>query len=187
MAYWTPARGNAAAGVLAPILATLAALGILAAAATVIILSLIPVYLPTKVVPRRTNDDNKHTFLIDSAQKMLTKVIDQRHIVYWTASSGNVTSSAWAPIVAILTILAILAVAAGVIVLALIPVYLPTKVIPRRTNATTTTTTMTTTTTTRTTTTTTTTLAPTTLSHTTFAFVHRSMSHEDFELFEIVE
>ena len=44
----------AAAG-LAPILGTLAALGILAVAATVIVLSLIPVYLPTKVIPRRTN------------------------------------------------------------------------------------------------------------------------------------
>ncbi|CAF1216278.1 unnamed protein product [Rotaria sordida] len=69
MAYWTPARGNAAAGVLAPILATLAALGILAAAATVIILSLIPVYLPTKVVPRRTNATTTTTTTTTTTRK----------------------------------------------------------------------------------------------------------------------
>jgi len=49
------AAAGAAAGAWGPILVTLCILGILAAAAIVIVLSLIPVYLPTKTVPRRTN------------------------------------------------------------------------------------------------------------------------------------
>ncbi|CAF1149890.1 unnamed protein product [Rotaria sordida] len=96
-------------------------------------------------------------------------------------ASGSAAASIWAPILVTLAVLGILAAAATVIVLSLIPVYLPTKTISRRTNATTTRTTTTSTSTT------TTTLAPTTLSHTMFSFLHRSMSYEYFELFEIFE